>query len=85
MKVFKVNKKQVIGVVLFSLLVIGLLIISAIFSSMDKAYSGGLFFGMANGAVYPLILGITRLNREKPAIEIIEIEEVIENETHGEV
>ena len=71
MKVFKINKKEFIVAIIMSVVMTALIIISFFVSEKLATYLRGILVGFS----FPLIFGITTINRDKVPIEVIEIPE----------
>ena len=71
MKVFKINKKEFIVAIIMSVVMTALIIISFFVSEKLATYLRGILVGFS----FPLIFGITTINRDKAPIEVIEIKE----------
>ena len=71
MKVFKINKKEFIIAVVMTVILSALVITSFFVSESLATYLRGILVGFS----FPLIFGITTINRDKTPFEIIEIPE----------
>ena len=71
MKVFKINKKEFIITAVMTVILTALVITSFFVSEKLATYLRGILVGFS----FPLIFGITTINRDKVPIEVIEIPE----------
>lgn len=78
MRVYKVNKKEMVGGILLIIMLLALLIVPLFISNLFIA-------GMSQGAfimfIFLHVTGISEINRERAPIEKIEVEEKYVKET----